>query len=64
MNREEIIFFLEDIILDYKITNDYESLNELSLKTLLDLFENNDENKLLDLIRDKLEELRKEKTND
>lgn len=64
MNREEIIFFLEDIILDYKVTNDYESLNELSLKTLLDLFENNDENKLLDLIRDKLEELRKEKTND
>ena len=57
------IFFLEDIIEDYKITGDFESLEELSLKELLDIFdEPNGDNKLLNLISEKLEELRQKRT--
>ena len=52
------IFLLEEVIIDYKITEDFESLEETSLKDLLDLFENNGENKLLDLLGEKLIELR------
>ena len=52
------IFLLEEVIIDYKITEDFESLEETSLKDLLDLFENNVENKLLDLLGEKLIELR------
>ncbi len=52
------IFLLEEIIIDYKVTENFESLEETSLKDLLDLFENNGENKLLDLLGKKLIELR------
>lgn len=55
------IFLLEGIISDYKITENFESLEETSLKDLLDLFENNGENKLLDLLGEKLIELRNKK---
>ena len=55
------IFLLEGIISDYKITENFESLEETSLKDLLDLFENNGENKLLDLLGEKLVELRNKK---
>ena len=55
------IFLLEEVIIDYKITEDFESLEETSLKDLLDLFENNGENKLLDLLGEKLVELRNKK---
>lgn len=55
------IFLLEGIISDYKITENFESLEETSLKDLLDLFENNGENKLLYLLGEKLIELRNKK---
>ena len=55
------IFLLEGIISDYKVTENFESLEETSLKDLLDLFENNGENKLLSLLGEKLTELRNKK---
>lgn len=55
------IFLLEGIISDYKITENFESLKETNLKDVLDLFENNGENKLLSLLGEKLIELRNKK---
>lgn len=55
------IFLLEEVISNYKVTKNFESLEETSLKDLLDLFENNGENKLLDLLGEKLIELRNKK---